>query len=317
MSEKLRVACILFAAVIGAAHAQDPATDFKAGDVQSVDLGGGVTLELVWIAPGTFLLGSPVTEEGRDKDEMQHEVTLTRGFWMGKYEITVGQFKRFVEESGYQTTAERKAAGAAHSDQNGKKAESENKSWRNTGFAQTDAHPVALVSWEDAQAFCEWISKKAGGTFRLPTEAQWEYACRAGTTTARPTGDSDTSLLGRANLPDVSDGRIAQNPDALLWRDGYEYTAPVGSFEANAWGLHDMLGNVWEWCADYYNLDFYERSPREDPENTKKEVCRVLRGGSWDYTPWLCRSANRAGGSPSDRFGFGRGFRVVRVMPAS
>ena len=169
------------------------------------------------------------------------------------------------------------------------------------------------VTWNDAQAFCAWLSKKEGKTYELPTEAEWEYACRAGTTTRFWCGDADDSLEGNANILDASlKGML--DPDQTKkwifasWNDGYRFTSPVGSFKANPWGLYDMHGNVWQWCSDWFGP--YQEGYIKDPKGKDIANSRVLRGGSWHIVPRDCRSANRNGNGPAIRSS-DVGFRVV------
>ncbi len=153
------------------------------------------------------------------------------------------------------------------------------------GFRQDDDSPVVGVSWNDAEAFCLWLQQQEHRACRLPTEAEWEYACRSGTTTRFSTGDSGASLEGAANVADVSYGHAAQNEwlRPTDWDDGHIYTAPVGSYAANAFGLHDMHGNVYEWCADCYVGGSRLTAPLENPTGGASAAERCLRGGSWHF----------------------------------
>ena len=185
--------------------------------------------------------------------------------------------------------------------------------WRSPGFPQTDDHPVVNVSWNDAVAFCEWLSQQEGQTYRLPTEAEWEYACRAGQATRYWSGDDPEALAAVGN---VADGTAKEKyPNwtyAIKAKDGYVFTAPVGRFRPNAFGLFDMHGNVWEWCADGYDADYYAKSPPADPLNSSQAADRVIRGGSWSSDPRYCRSAYRVRYAPTYRDS-NLGFRVARV----
>jgi len=169
------------------------------------------------------------------------------------------------------------------------------------------------VSWNDAVAFCKWLSGKQGKTYRLPTEAEWEYACRAGTTTRYFCGDDAEAL---AEVGNVADGTAkAKYPGwtAIVAKDGFIHTAPVGQYRPNAWGLHDMHGNVWEWCWDWYGADFYKGSRVDDPAGPLEAADRVIRGGGWGLDPRYCRSAGRLRVTAGDRSS-GLGFRLALVQ---
>lgn len=172
------------------------------------------------------------------------------------------------------------------------------------------------VTWNDAKAFCAWLSRKEGQKYRLPTEAEWEYACRAGTATRHPGGDDTATLARIANIADQSTKRIPGYPESILvasFDDGHKFTAPVGSFAANAFGLNDMIGNVWEWCEDMYDEKAYSKRSgvTTDPLATSGSEDRVLRGGSWYNRPRPARSAGRFRSAPG-RQDDASGFRVVR-----
>ncbi|OQB35532.1 MAG: Serine/threonine-protein kinase pkn1 [Candidatus Hydrogenedentes bacterium ADurb.Bin179] len=237
----------------------------EAGTVWAWEIADNVTLELVWIPPGRFLMGSPGSEEDRDDDETQHQVTIIWGFWLGKYEVTQAQWEKVMGNN-----------------------PSEFKGNKNL--------PVESVSWEDCQEFIKRLNAHGEGMFRLPTEAEWEYACRAGSTTAYSFGDASSELYRYANYCDRA------NSNNLPWQDtahndGYDKTAPVGSFKPNPWGLYDMHGNVWEWC--------------QDPIGPDSGSLRVRRGGCWfNCEPVNCRSALRYRGEPGYRVDL-LGFRLV------
>jgi formylglycine-generating enzyme required for sulfatase activity len=259
-----------------------------------------IGIDLVLIQPGTFLMGG---EEGAKAvaeffnrklesetpglfagEHPRHEVAITRRFYLGATEVTRGQFREFVKATGYRTDAERdrKGFGDFNPSVSGRRANL-HSDWRLEGYADvTDDHPVVGVSWNDAVAFCRWLSHKEGVTYRLPTEAEWEYACRAGTTTRFWTGDDPATLLRGANVPDATfkaafGGNMSY--ESLEGRDGFAGSAPVGSFAANPWGLFDMHGNVWEWCLDGYDPKFYEGKVRDDPIGPPDRPTRALRGG--------------------------------------
>jgi formylglycine-generating enzyme required for sulfatase activity len=276
-------------------------------------------MKLAYIPASTFIMGSPASEAGRDDDETQHKVTLTKAFLMGTTHVTRGQFAAFVKDTGYKTDAQKDAwalvcNGATF-------AKVDGASWLKPGFDQGDDHPVVEVSWNDATAFCVWISKKEGKHYRLPTEAEWEYTCRAGTQTAYPWGDNPDDGKGWANCADQTlKQKFPKFPFvAFNWTDGFVFTSPVGTFKPNAFGLYDMIGNADEWCADWYGK--YLPGDATDPQGPSAEAAprinipllnyngpaRVLRGGSWVSNPLSCRSGNRDNSSLGSRvnlFGF-------------
>ena len=240
-----------------------------------------IGMEFTSIEPGTFQMGSPDSDKDASDDEKpQHKVEISNGYYLGTYPVTRGQFAQFVKEADFKTDAEKKG---------------DQETWRNpgfTGYTQTDDDPVVEVSWNDAKAFCDWLSEKEGKTYELPREAEWEYACRAGTPTIYYFGDDPKALGNYAWFSDNSD----------------HHTHPVGQKKANPWGLCDMGGNVWQWCSDRYGK--YQERYIKDPIDAESGESRVLRGGSWHFNPWVCRSAFRYNYAPANRYG-NFGFRVV------
>ncbi len=287
----------------------------EAGETRVFQLGEGVELPTVYIPPGTFTMGSPETEPNRKADEgPQTEVTLTRGFWMGQTPVTVEQFSRFAEMTGYATVAERE--GWAHHYTPDGIVEQEGKSWRDPLFPQDADHPVVVMHWEDIMAFCDWAREVTGLEVRLPTEAEWEYACRAGTTTAYFWGAQPEGGEEYANLADQAAARAIPewDPPDYPFDDGYVYTSPVYAFRANPWGLHDMHGNVWEWTSDWYGGP-HPGGSVTNPTGAETGEYRVRRGGSWYRGLGTARSANR-GRSRADFRVNNRGFRIVVTAPA-
>lgn len=272
-----------------------------------------IGLKLIRIPAGEFTMGSPVREKGRRQDEPQRQVSLTRDFFIGQFEVTRGQFRKFVEASGFKTDAERGIRGGYGYDESTNQLPGPDKkySWRFAGFSQTDEHPVINVSWNDAVAFCQWLSKQEQKTYRLPTEAEWEYACRGGTTTAFCNGDDPEKVVDVGNIVDALAKEKFPDRIAVGVNDGHVFTAPVGSFKPNAYGLHDMHGNVWEWTADWFGTP--EAIPQTDPRGPEQGKDKVIKGGDW-YHDWsFARSAQRYPIHP----GLCRrhaGFRVVREV---
>ncbi len=235
---------------------------------------------------------------------------IARGFEIGKYEVTIGQFRAFVADTGHVTDAEKDGRGGTGRLPGGQFGDDPRFIWKEYGFPVTDEHPVANVSWNDAVAFCAWLSKKEGRACRLPTEAEWEYACRGGSKTRFAHGDAPAGLVKFGNLADRS--LLKPFPDlpwALPGDDGFAYSAPVGSFQANAFGLHDMHGNVLEWCADRFSAFDPVRDHVKLP--AEKQILHVLRGGNWFNDPATAGCACRSGSPPAFRNSL-TGFRVVR-----
>jgi formylglycine-generating enzyme required for sulfatase activity len=283
-----------------------------------------VGMKMIRIKAGRFRMGSPNDEKGRfDNEGPQHEVEISKAFSLAEATVTVGQFRRFVQDRAYhggetyKTEAERDGKGGWGFNEDTGKFEGRDPkySWKNTGWKQTDDHPVVNVTWNDAVAFCKWLSDKEKREYRLPTEAEWEFACRAGTTTRYLTGDEEASLKGYANVADASLKRKvgANHPTFTFFDfdDGFAFTAPVKSFKPNPWGLYDMHGNVWQWCADGQRK--YETGFVRDPVGPEGGA-RVLRGGSWSYLARNCRAAYRSGSDPGFRYS-DFGFRVACSPP--
>ena len=189
-----------------------------------------IGMRLTLIPEGTFEMGSPEGDKDAEQDEKpQHRVRITRPFYLGVHEVTRGQFRRFVDEAGYQTEAEKDGKGGWGWNEETKKFEQNTRyTWQNPGFEQTDDHPVVNVSWNDATAFAEWLSRKEGKTYRLPTEAEWEYACRAGTTSRYSCDDDPEGLAAVGNIADGTAKQKYPNLTTISARDGYVYTAPGG-----------------------------------------------------------------------------------------
>ncbi|WP_319523225.1 formylglycine-generating enzyme family protein [uncultured Desulfosarcina sp.] len=237
-------------------------------------------MTFVLIPAGTFVMGSPIEEAHRDISEVQHQVTLGKPFYLQRTEVTVDQWRAVM---GRRWLARKRGTGDM---------------------------PVVKVSWHDCQKFIRKLNRLTGGQYRLPTEAQWEYAARAGSSTAYFWGNQiDCSRAMYANNPMKHDDCVGAFPRAEM-KPGQP--APAGSFVPNAWGLYDMHGNVWEWCEDLF--DRYETVSTVDPCETESGKDRVRRGGSWFSSGPACRSANRAYAHPMSRLQ-NTGFRLVMVPP--
>ena len=282
------------------------------------------------IPAGEFMMGSKLSSEETDKkypggnlsyyedEHPRHKVRITRPFYLGIHEVTVGDFKKFVAATGYKTEAEKDGEGGYGWNASTEKFEGRDPkyTWKNTGFTQANSHPVVNVTWNDAQAFVKWLSQKDHRKYGLPTEAQWEYACRAGTETPFHFGSDPDGLTAVGNVADgTAKAACTKNYSNLVYvdsHDGYVFTSPVGKYHPNAFGLCDMHGNVWEWCADWYDKDYYEDSPVDDPTGPTKGSGRVYRGGGWSSSAGGCRSADRSGNTPGRRYSL-LGFRVALV----
>ena len=286
-------------------------------------------MQLVLIPAGEFMMGNAESDNelkkafpGYEAERIEklsderpvHKVRITRPFYMGAHEVTIRQFKQFVADANFKVESERDGTGGWGYNPKinyfeGRKPE---YSWRNPGFKQLDSHPVVNITWQDAVDFCQWLSRKEGKTYRLPTEAEWEYACRASTATRYSTGSDPESLVDGANLYDASTKKVFMQWEkfAVTRNDGFEFTAPVGSFRPNRFGLYDMHGNVWEWCSDWYDENYFGKSPIDDPQGPKSGELKVRRGGSWHSWPLYVRSSFRNWNSPETRYVL-LGFRIA------
>jgi len=302
-------------------------------------------MEFVPVPAGSFWMGSdeapaalaqafPLLDGARFTalaDEAPvHQVRISQPFYLGRHEVTVGQFRRFLELSGYQPESVADGTGGygynAQYDPattaRGDAFEGRNPrySWAQPGFAQSDEHPVVNVTWNDAQALARWLTEREGVRYRLPTEAEWEYACRASTRTRYPHGNDPALLTQHANVFDPTAASLwpRWQQHALPGSDGHAFTAPVGSYPPNAFGLHDMLGNVWEWVADWHDEGYYAQSPATDPQGPATGSVRVRRGGSWHTWAFYARCSYRNWNSPQTRYTL-VGMRLLREAgtPAS
>jgi formylglycine-generating enzyme required for sulfatase activity len=258
---------------------------------------------LVLVKPGKFLMGSPSGKADRSDNEFQHEVEITQPYYMAVHPVTVSNFRTFVERTGYRTEAETSGGAQRWS---GSKWELDPKAnWHKPGFQQGDDHPVTCVSWNDVQELCNWLSGiEKERLYRLPTEAEWEYACRGAASSSTPFYFGASLSSTQANFDgNYPYGGASKGP--YLGR-----TTPVGSYPPNAFGLYDMHGNVWEWCQDWHGENYYRSGPGKDPPGPATGASRVLRGGSWNRGGRICRAACRSHCEPGHRYN-DIGFRLV------
>ena len=277
-------------------------------------------MKMVGIPAGAFVMGSSEADiswamttlaQGQpaslENEYPFHKVRLTRPFFISATEVTVGQFQAFVDDTGYVTDAEDAGGGQIYNQKESRFEEKEGTTWKNPGWKVSSDQPVTVVSYNDAQAFVEWLSAKEKLPYKLPTEAQWEYSCRGGIPMGQfPWGD---------DAPDGARANYADRSTNFEWRDrnaddGYKYVAPVASYEPNGFGLYDMAGNVLEWVRDYYGEDYYRYTPEIDPEGPGHGENRVTKGGEWTFGPLNLRCAFR-GWSRPDLAVYNAGFRVV------
>lgn len=330
----------LLAILIALHSAQGFAEDGQNGTEKNT-IENTLGMQMVRIPAGTFLMGSDESPEQFADDFPQydrsrflklsdeapvHTVRITRPFYLGKYEVTVGQFRRFLAESGYIPESVADNTGgfgynpaydpATTVRGDAFEGRSPRYSWSNPGFPQDDNHPVVNVTWNDAQAMAKWLSQKEGKTYRLPTEAEWEYACRAGTRTRYYAGDKPDVLLEIANTFDTDTAKNwpKWQAYALPGSDGFAFTSPVGRFKPNAWGLYDMHGNAWEWVADWYGETYYSESPVDDPKGPLSGEIKVRRGGSWHTWSLYARAAFRNWNTVQTRYTL-LGMRLLLEIP--
>jgi sulfatase modifying factor 1 len=263
---------------------------------------------MVAIPAGRFTMGSPASEDRWEggREDPQHEVRIARRFALGRYDVTRAQFSRFVDETGYAANGCAVWTGQAW-------RLDPALDWRNPGYLQTHDDPVVCVAWADARAYVVWLARRTGRAYRLPSEAEWEYAARAGTTGARYWGEHAEDGCAHANLGDASLKSTLGFDGLAACDDGYAFTAPVGRFQPNAFGLYDMLGNAWEWTEDCWNVG-YALAPSDGSAWISGDCSlRVPRGASWNSHQRNVRSANRGNYVASVRY-YHLGFRVARDL---
>ena len=317
-------------------HVKDVQGEGHEDETLTLSLGAGVELELVRIPAGEFTMGEADYSRAliglfAPHDLRSRQVKITRSFYIGKFEVTVDQFRRFAKASGYRTDAERgkrpwkELRTGCYTFVKGEWMPAAKGSWKDPGFKQDPNHPVTCISWHDANEFCRWLGSQTGHAVRLPTEAELEYAQRAKTPTRYYWGKKPADYVRDPRRPigywaNVADSEMAALSDADLFLtgtemrslipdprdDGYTYTAPVGEFYPNPFGLYDAIGNVWE-----YTLDWAGEDPaRVDPRGADSSEIKGMRGGSWVSTPDAYRPSYRAEIEPQERTST-RGMRVL------
>ncbi len=262
---------------------------------------------MVVIAPGTFVMGSPASEAGRFEEEgPQHQVTFARSFEVSRAPITRAEYEAFAR-----ATSRPDPAACSSMNDDGHWVNTPGLSFRHPGFDQTADHPAVCVSWDDAHAYARWLTEKTGRPYRLPTEAEFEYAARAGSTAAFAWGAAAEDLCAHANGFDATAGRAHPGWPAAACDDGYAYTAPVRAFPTNAFGVYGAAGNVFQWTEDCFVDGGYAGAPADGSARTR-DGCelRVIRGGSWLNSARGLRAAMRDRDRPGDRY-TNVGFRVA------
>jgi len=262
-----------------------------------------IGMKMQLIPPGTFIMGANERE-----NERSHRVTLTKPLYVSNFEVTVGQFQQFAKQTGFKTGQELGGWQTRGWDVNRQSFTKSNVfSWKNTGWPQQENHPVVNISWKDGQRFVDWINKEEDEKYRFLTEAEWEYCCRAGTTSLYSVGNNPNHLVNVGNILDQTgmrtfsaDHQFSQNNQNVVIprNDGIVFTAPVGSFRANAFGLYDFHGNICEWCNDWFTESYHQLTP-EDPQGSVSGSQRVARGGRFDTGGGLAKSFRRNQGNPT------------------
>ncbi len=281
---------------------------------------------MVEIRPGSFMRGSleseALAEQTPDRDARnerpQGRVAIAYRFAVARYEVTLAEFARFAQETRLPPTTDCLSWDRANVRWGRFPGE---RSWRNPGFEQTDSHPVVCINWPEANAFAAWMRQRTGKPYRLLTDAEWEYVVRAGTTTRRWFGDGRERVCEYANVSDATKaselGQKADPAQVFGCRDGYVFTAPVGRFKPNPWGLHDLFGNAWEWTEDCFARS-YEGAPADGSarQPASGQVCaeRVMRGGAWHADPFYIRAAKHDFAPPLLRSAR-MGMRLARTLP--
>ncbi|WP_411036967.1 formylglycine-generating enzyme family protein [Shinella sp. BYT-45] len=309
---KAKTAALVAAAkasqVLGPAIDRPSVVHAVPGAITSIIDCAGICPEMVVVPAGEFTMGTAQGDAGHKPDEgPPRRVTIDQPVAVGRFAVTVAAYETFTADTGRAVVS-----GCNTADSNGKRGRNPRANWRDPGFKQGPDEPVVCVSWDDAKAYAAWLSAKTGHGYRLLSEAEWEYAARAGTRSRFQWGDDEADACAHANVADAT--LKARFPDwsAFSCSDGFHFTAPVGRFPPNAFGLHDMAGNVWSWTEDCY-ADYAE-APLDGSASLAGQCAkRVLRGGSWGNDQVRLRAADRDAHAPDAR-GSGGGIRVARSL---
>lgn len=251
---------------------------------------------MVRVQGGCFMMGD-IFNDASSSAKPVHEVCVD-DFLIAKYEVTIGEFRQFVNRTGYRTDAEREDGCHAWT-RSGRLIKSKEWNWRNPNFPQTARDPVVCMSWNDANEYISWLNKKEGKNYRLPTEAEWEFAARSrGKEYKHSWGNKEFS----GNIADEATKKgISGFPTWDGYNDGYPFTSPVGSFKPNELGIYDMSGNAYEWTADWHQYNYYSRSPKDNPKGSDSGRYKILRGGGWDLLPERAETTHRYWNIPGGR----------------
>jgi len=298
-------------------------TGAEAGGATGSGTTNSIAMKLVRIPAGEFDMGEDETLNSLEtafphlvREKISglmplHHVRITKPYYIGAYTVTVKQFRAFINDQHYRTDAERDGDADGWDARRGEFAQNRLFNWQNPGYAQTDEFPVVEVSWDDAVAFCDWLSKKEKKTYRLPTSAEWEYACRAGTKTRFYFGDDPEKMVEYGNVLDAAGAAMLPTlGGAIKGNDGYAFAAPVGRFKPNPWGLYDMHGNVAQFCRDFSDERFRAGEIVVDPKGPETGFYHVARGAGWQHSAVYSRSASMTVVVPKIKLAT-IGFRVV------
>ena len=319
--QRLALAIIISPLCLVVPHgpARAATTDTKPGS-SFFDCTDGKCPEMIVIPAGSNVMGSTETERQQqgvsttfgEREDPRHTVTFGKPFAMAKTHVTRGLYATFVAETKLSDPKDC----AVHDNTADTWGSKPGFNWHNPGFAQTDKDPVVCVSFHDAEKFAAWLSKRTSKHYRLPSEAEFEYAARGGTTTARWWGDSPESLCNKVNIMTTATAQKFGSPDSwsdrLMCNADHSFTQPVGSYDPNPYGLDDMIGNAWEWVSDCFNETF-KGAPTDGSAWTTGDCSkRLVTGGAYHSAPYLARAATRGAGLGMDEHVFAAGFRVAR-----